>query len=218
MECSVMLKNHRVAVALLVFSASRPMSYAEIKPAGGERLTGGDSYTIRWNTDRAVGSVTVDLWDGRRGYWYPIVEGIDGKRGYFEWGVPTGLEGDRFRVRVTSQNGYSEISGTYFSIIPGSSVDSGAVGALTAGWNSGPVTVSSIPSVGTVTLRAMWTKGTPLIVGLYDLRGRIHRQVVGEISSAGFVDFDVASLPRGVYFVRIMYASGHIGTGQAILQ
>ena len=192
----------------------RPSRWLPISNLQGGRLAGGDSYQIRWNAGRANRSVTIDLWNGNTSRWYRIADGINGKRGFFEWIVPTDLHGDRFRVRVTSQSGYSEMSGTYFSILQGTSVDANTTHSLLLGRSFDSVQVESIPAVGTVTIRARWTEGEALSIALCNLSGR----VLHGLPVMCPIEFDVGGLPRGVYFVQVVFPTGRLGIGRALVQ
>ena len=213
-----MLWNRKIVVAMLAVLAPTIALATDIKPAGGERLAGGDSYEIRWKAGRANLSVTIDLWNGNTSRWYRIASGINAKRGFFEWIVPTDLYGDRFRVRVTSQDGYSAMSGTYFSILQGNSLDPNATHSLALGRSLDSVQVESIPAVGTLSIRASWAKGEALSIALCDLSGRVLERASGDLSSSRFIEFDVGRLPRGAYFVQVVFTTGRLGIGRALVR
>ena len=210
-----MLLNRINIIVIIIVLIPKVVLGINIKPSGGEILSGGEFCEIRWDAEKFNGNVAIDLWDGSAQRWSLIASHIDGKKGTFEWKVPADLTGDRFRVRVSSYGGYSEMSGTYFSIFPVSSSDSGTISSLISG--GGTVKAESIPTVGTHTIRARWTDGEPTSITLCDPGGRNIERVTGDFSSSRFIDFNVEDLARGLYFIRVVFRDRHINVGQTIV-
>ena len=102
--------------------------------------------------------------------------------------------------------------------VQGNSLDPNATHSLALGRSLDSVQVESIPAVGTLSIRASWAKGEALSIALCDLSGRVLERASGDLSSSRFIEFDVGRLPRGAYFVQVLFTTGRLGIGRALVR
>src|SRR5437868_8882435 len=71
-------------------------------PAGGDVLRPGSAKVISWDTKLVTGLVSLSLWDGVKGKWSTIWNNVPSEEGKITWAVPSYLEGNRFRVKLST--------------------------------------------------------------------------------------------------------------------
>jgi hypothetical protein len=73
-----------------------------VSPNGGETLTGGDSYNIKWNQQN-VNTVSINYSTDNGSTWLPIQSGLAASLGSFIWTVPNNPS-DQCRIRIVNDN------------------------------------------------------------------------------------------------------------------
>lgn len=115
-----------VGLSSPVWAASNEMNLRVTEPAGGAEWRIGEEQTIKWSFRGELGK-SVEIRLQRAGWVHAQMTLVDaaaigaGRSGSYKWKVPTDLPpaGD-YTVRVTAENGISDISGE-FKLVPGKS-------------------------------------------------------------------------------------------------
>ena len=87
-------------------------------PAGGESLTQGSQYTMKWNPNSQPSTVSLSLMQATasgNSYLYQIASGVP-NNGSYVWTVPSNYSGSGFELYV-SASGYLPVTSNLFSIV-----------------------------------------------------------------------------------------------------
>ena len=184
-----------------------------VTPNGGEALTVGLPYTIRWTASDNVGDVTLDLLLSRFGYHaFPETLAVAlPNTGSFVWTVTDPIASYAF-LKTIAHDGSGlagcDVSDGYFSI--GYSSGAPERGAPFAFEVTGPN-----PTPGAATVRLALPGPARVRVSIHDLTGReVRRLQEGRLDAGSHswkwdgLDAGGHGLPGGVYFLRMRSLDG----------
>lgn len=194
-----------IVVALCVFHVSRvtAQTLSLTRPNGGEIISASTAYTITWNRPpTARGLLSISIWNGDTGLWTVLSENVSIQSGRFVWNVPPTMQGDRFRIKIQSQNNPSliDLSDTFFSIVllnnPSTPQDPLA---------QEQQSIRVVPNPAHDYADASWV-GEALWLRVWDIPG--HAVLFYPLNRQQRHSFSVARLISGMYMVEVALANG----------
>ena len=194
-----------IAFSALVSNASAQS--AIVSPAGGEQVVAGSVRTISWNTSLVTGMLTLSLWDGGHGKWSTIWANVPSEEGHVSWAVPSNLEGNKFRVKLSPSGTVSgsALSRTFFSIVPPPQVASVQEPGITS-----PIVCTVHPNPAVTSAKVCVEQlpdGIPATVEVVDALGQ-HVTTLYNATPEGdmglCMSLDCSKLASGTYYARVM--------------
>lgn len=202
----------------------RRMSVNISAPVGGEDVRPGSVYTVRWSSHNCGGTVTLQLWDGMRTEWSTIVSGIPVAAGEYAWHVAENMSGNRFRIRVVSDQSPALywMSGDYFTVATSIREDQQSASVQDARRQAGAASEESVlrcfPSISSDMVRCEWSgTSAPVNISVWSLTGESIASFSPSGGSNAF-SFSAGSWPSGMYTVVATFGDGKTAMSRMIVR
>jgi Secretion system C-terminal sorting domain len=176
-------------------------------PMGGDEVIAGSSRTVSWNPKLVTGMLTLSLWDGGHGEWNIILSNVPSEEGKLDWAVPSNLQGNKFRVKLSTTGTVSgsALSRTFFSIVPPAAKNETQVAGMTS-----PILCTVHPNPAQLQTRICvedLPAGVPTVFEIVSVTGQQVATLYNATPDAELglcCTLDCSTLPSGTYFARIM--------------
>jgi hypothetical protein len=197
--------------ALALAGSSRVCAQSAVRyPAGGEEIVAGSSQIISWDTKLVTGMLSLALWDGVKGKWRPIWNNVPSEEGKVTWAVPQNLEGNKFRVKLTTTGTMSgsALTRTFFTIkqpAPAARVESVDMRSMGIAATVHPNPATNVAHICIEEL----PEGVPAVVEVVNDRGEAVTTLYDATPSGDLglcLTLDCSKLPSGTYYAHVQNA------------
>jgi hypothetical protein len=199
--------SHRVDTVLRANAEKaaciQPPTISEVillSPRGSETFPGDTTLALLW-TYANVQNVTLDFTSNGGTTWQPIVANVPASIGTYNWKLPNVASQQMLiRIRDAAPSGTAaDTSLLFFTVTPTSSVSQSFED------RSAQFSVSTNPAKGFLMLNSTATVGN-VECDIIDELGRVVQQSNGVLTAKQSLNFKVAGLPSGKYFLRVYYS------------
>lgn len=199
-------KLRALLTVLIIACAFTIQSKAAVIPCGGENgeyWMPNTSHQIKWDTTDFHGNINLYLWNGNTSQFSTIATNVSAAAGEYTWYIPTdAISGDYFRIKVLQNDStqYYQFSETFFPIYPASNNSINIISSVESTDNTTLVRVSPNPGNQLVEVSFLGEE-TPRSLFIFNTQGENLIQV--DFQNEKNISIPVASLPQGIYFVKI---------------